>query len=152
MAITLKRRAYAGMWFMAAGLVPFLYRLPDLLPTALSSLTLELVGFILVPVLVTGLIGSLLGAGILDPYKVRNGWHAAFRGFIIAALSFLLSAILISAWDVSNNEYESFVNLLFMMLIVGTMVIGWMAVIVGTFAGWLLYQLREFRPNKTDLL
>ncbi|HVG35391.1 MAG TPA: hypothetical protein VM911_20155 [Pyrinomonadaceae bacterium] len=152
MAITLKQRAYAGMWFMAAALIPLLFIIWNFLFLASESHTLELViWFMIAPLLISGLLGSLVGAGILNPYKVTSGWHAALRGFIISVLAFLLSSILISAWDSYNNEYTSFIGTLFMMLVVGSMVIGWLATIIGTFAGWLLYQRRTSRPHKTDL-
>jgi purine-cytosine permease-like protein len=152
MAITLKQRAYAGLWFTAAGVAPWMYRLRDFLPPVPESDFLEFViWFILVPALIAGLLGALLGAAILDPHKVKSIWNAAFRGFIIAVLSFLLSAVLISAQEAYTHEYESFVGILFMMLLVGGMVIGWMAVIVGTFAGLMLHQLRTSRPFKTNL-
>lgn len=150
MAITLKQRAYAGLWFMVAGFAPWMYRLRDFLPV--ESHVLEfVVWFMIFPALIAGLLGALLAAAILDPHKVRSGWNAAFRGLIIAVLSFLLSAILISAWEAYTHEYESFVSILFMMLLVGGMVIGWMAVLIGTFAGLLLYHLRTSRPFKTNL-
>jgi len=149
MAITLKQRAYAGMWFMAAALIPLLFIIGNFLLVASESHTLEVViWFMIIPLLISGLLGSLIGAGILDPFKVTSGWHAAFRGFVISVLSFLLSSILISAWDAYNNEYTSFIGTLFMMLVIGSMVIGWLAAIVGTFAGWLLYQHRTSRPHR----
>jgi len=152
MAITLKRRAYAAIWFMAAALIPLLYRIRDFLLVASEPNTLEIVSwFVIVPLLISGVLGFLIGAAILDPYKVSSGLHAALRGLLISVLAFLLSSILISAWDSYNNEYTSFIGTLFMMLIVGSMVIGWLAAIVGSFAGWLLYQRRTSRPHKTDL-
>lgn len=153
MAITLKQRAYAGIWFMAAALIPLLFRIRDfiLLAPPATHTSDVVIWLMIVPLFIAGLLGSLIGAAILDPYKVTNGWHAALRGLIISVLAFLLFSILISAWDSYNNEYTSFIRTLFMMLILGSMVIGWLAAIVGTFAGWLLYQHRTNRSHKTDL-
>ena len=148
MAITLKQRAYAGLWFMAAALILMLYRIGVFLLAASESHTLEVViWFTIIPLLITGLLGSLIGAAILDPFKVTSGWHAALRGLIIAVLVFLISSILISVWDSYNNEYTSFIGTFLMMLIIGSMVIGWLALIVGTFAGWLLYRLKISRTG-----
>lgn len=107
--------------------------------------------FMLFPLFVIGMCGSLLGAGILDLQKVRNGWWAIWRGFLVAVVAFLLSSVLIAAWEVSTNEYESFVRTLILILGIGGMVVGWLGAIVGMFAGWLLYQRQLFRLDKTDL-
>ena len=151
MAITLKQRAYAGLWFTVAGISPWMYRLGDFISATPEANVLEfVVWFMFFPALIAGLLGALLAAAILDPHKVRSAWNAAFRGLIIALLSFLLSAIMISGWEAYNNEYGSFGGTLFMMLVVGGMVIGWMALLIGAFAGLLLYQFRTSRPFKTD--
>jgi membrane associated rhomboid family serine protease len=82
------------MWFMAAALIPLLFIIGNFLSLASESDTLELViWFMLVPLLLSGLLGSLIGAGILDPFKVSSGWHAALRGFVISVLAFLISSI-----------------------------------------------------------
>lgn len=150
MAITFKQRAYAGMWFITAGVIPVLY---------ISSLLISfgdlpgtfgfVLWFMVVSLLVIGIWGSLLGAGILDSEKVRSGWCAALRGLLVAVAAFLSSSVVIAAWDVSNNEYSSFVRTLILTLIVGSMVVGWLAAIVGMFAGWLLYQRQLSSRDKT---
>jgi hypothetical protein len=150
MAITFKKRAYAGMWFMTAGIFPVLY-----ISWLLFSLG-EMPGtfvfvlwFMVVSLLVTGVWGSLLGAGILDSEKVRSDWRAALRGFLVAVAAFLSSSVVIAAWEVSNNEYSSFVRTLILVLGIGSMVVGWLAAIVGMFAGWLLYQRQLSSRDKT---
>lgn len=146
MALTLKQRAYAGMWFAAAGMIPVLF----VSPTALSAADPydkgeAVIWLAIVPILIAGIIGSLLGASILDPHHVRKSWQAALRGLIVAVVAFLLFSILFSAWASYTNEYQSFVQMLFMMLMVGVIAVGWMVAFVGTFAGWLLYKIQEYR-------
>jgi uncharacterized membrane protein YfcA len=104
--------------------------------------------FLLVPLLITGLLGSLLGARILDSTRKRSGWGAAFRGLLITVAAFFFSAIIISAWDAHKHEYTKFIDTLFMMLLIGSMVIGWVVALIGVLAGWLLYQIQMYRAAK----
>ena len=53
--MTLKQRAYAGLWFMAAGISPWIYRLGDFLPATPESNILEfIIWFMIVPALIAG--------------------------------------------------------------------------------------------------
>jgi hypothetical protein len=99
MALTLKQCAFAGVWFMAAGVIPTLFVASLLLTTTdfegnsfiqspRDALDFAF-WFMLIPLLLTGIIGSLLAAGILDPHKVR-GWHAALRGLLVLVTAFLI--------------------------------------------------------------
>ncbi|MDQ2856533.1 MAG: hypothetical protein M3R68_09405 [Acidobacteriota bacterium] len=150
MATKLKHRAYAALWFMAAVLLPVLFVFGTFLqaPAPRADILEVVIWFLLIPLLITGLLGSLLGARILDSTKKRSGWGAAFRGLLITGAAFLFSAIIISAWDAHKNEYTRFINTLFMMLLVGSMVIGWVVVLIGATAGWLLYQIQMYREAK----
>ena len=154
MAITIKQRAYAGMWFMAAGIVPVLYvsslflSFPSGFSGEQNSLDVEFaLWFMIIPLLITGMMGSLFGASILDTQKVRSGWRAALRGLLVAIVAFLLSTVLISVW-IASDEYQSFVPTLIMMFGVGLMVVGWLVAITGVFAGWLLYQRQASKRDK----
>jgi hypothetical protein len=153
MAITLKQRAYAGLWFMAAGSTWVL---------SLSSVFLSgpppvppvegVLWFVTLPIVANGLIGALLGAYILDSHRVRSGWLAAFLGLMVSVLGFLCYALLVSAregyWHGSLSIEQSFVQMLFLMLLVGSLAIGWMVVMIGGVAGWLLYRIRVSRLDK----
>lgn len=157
MVITIKQRADAGMWFMAAGIVPVLFvsllfrSYPSDFSGGQNSLDVEFaLWFIFFPLLITGITGSLIGASILDAQKVRSGWWAALRGLLVAIVAFLLSTVLISFW-VATDEYQSFAGTLVIMLGVGLMVVGWLVAITGVFAGWLLYQRQASRRNKAWL-
>jgi hypothetical protein len=157
MAITIKQRAYAGMWFMAAGIIPVLY------VTSLFRSFTDFSGnrnsldvgfafwFMIVPLFVTGMIGSLFGASILDLRKVRSGWRAALRGLLVGVIAFLLSSIIISFWIAYTDEYQNFARTLIMMVGVGLLVVGWLVVVTGVFAGWLLYQRQAPSRDKPRL-
>ena len=97
MAITVKQRAFAGFWFMVAAA---LLIVPIFNSTVPSSQFLDFfIWLLLSPLLITGLVGSLLGASILDAQRAGSGWRAALRGLSVAVISYLLYAIGLSAWD-----------------------------------------------------
>lgn len=144
MAITLKQRAYAGLAFMAAGLIPVLIVGSMLRPLPSSFGYFDCaVWFIAAPLLVSGINGALFGGGILEPSVVRRAWLAMLRGMLVSVVSFASVCVMISAWDAYTNEYTNFSQTLILSLIVGFMVVGWQVTIVGMAVGWLLYKLRR---------
>jgi len=152
MAITLKQRAYAGLAFMAAGVIPVLIVGSMLRPLPPSFGYLDYaVWFIATPLLITGINGALLGAGILEPRVVKGAWVAILRGMLVSVVSFVSVCVMISAWDAYTNEYTNFRQTLMLSLIVGFMVAGWQATIVGMAAGWLLYKLRGSGQEKARM-
>lgn len=161
MALTLKQCAFAGVWFMAAGVIPTLFVALILLTTTdfagnsfIQSPRDALdfaVWFMLIPLLLTGIIGSLLAASILDPHKVRGGWHAALRGLLVLVSAFLLFSVVISLRETSENEYQTFFRTWILMLMVGSVAVGWLVVMVGIIAGWILYKQQGGRMDHTDI-
>jgi len=147
MAITIKQRAYAGLAFMAAGLIPVLIvgSLLRPLPPSFGYFDYA-VWFIGAPLLVSGINGALFGGGILEPSVVRSAWLAILRGMLVSVVSFVSVCVMISAWDAYTNEYTNFSQTLLLSLIVGFMVVGWQLTILGMAVGWLLYKLR--RPKQ----
>jgi hypothetical protein len=149
MAITFKQRAYAGLAFMAAGLIPVLIVGSMLRPLPPSFSYFDYaVWFIAAPLLVTGINGALFGGGILEPSAVRSAWLAILRGMSVSVVSFVSVCVMISAWDAYNNEYTAFRQTLMLSLIVGFMVVGWQVTIVGMATGWLLFKLRRSGQDK----
>ncbi|MCU1264079.1 MAG: hypothetical protein JWM21_397 [Acidobacteria bacterium] len=135
---------------MAAGAIPVSWVIRTFLPAKPPYQTSDFViWFVLVPLLVTGFFGSLLGGGILDSSRKRSLWEAALRGLSVAVLAYLSSAILISIWEANTNQYGRFIEMLFMILLVGSMAIGWLIVVVGVMAGLLLFQLAEYLEKKS---
>jgi len=149
MALTLKQRAFAGVWFMAAGLVPVLgiSTLLRPIPPTFNSFDFS-VWFIAFPLLVIAINGALFGAGILDPGIVKRGWQAALRGLAVSVVTFLSLSVIFCVWDAYTNEYTNFIATLILVLVVGAMSIGWWAVVLGTFAGWVLYQWQVLKQSR----
>ena len=144
MAITIKQRAYAGLAFMAAGLIPVLIVGSILRPLPSSFGYFDYAAwFIAAPLLVSGINGALFGGGILEPSVVRSAWLAILRGMLVSVVSFVSVCVMISAWDAYTNEYTNFSQTLLLSLIVGFMVVGWQLTILGMAVGWLLYKLRR---------
>jgi len=144
MAITIKQRALAGFWFMAAAaliIVPIFNSTADL-----SHFLDFFIWFLVSPLLISGLVGSLLGTSILDAQRARSGWRAALRGLLIAVIAYLLYAIVLSAWEGYANHGafssgEAFTRMLLMVLIWGAIFFGWVVAIVGALAGWILHLI-----------
>ncbi len=149
MAVTLKQRAYAGIWFMAAGIVPVLTVNSLLRPIPPSFSTFEFaLWFMAAPLLVIGINGALFGSGILDSSIVKRGWQAALRGLLVSVITFLSLSVILSVWDAYTNEYTNFARTLILVIVVGFLSVGWWIAIVGTFAGWLLYQWNVFKQGQ----
>ncbi len=147
--MTLKQRTNAGMWFMAAGIIPVLHVSSLLRPLPPSFNTFEFIlWFIAAPLLVAGLNGALFGACILDERIVRKSWQAVLRGLLVAVVTFLSLSVMMSVWDAYTNEYTSFARTLILVLVVGFLAVGWWVAIVGMLAGWLLYQWQKSKQGK----
>jgi ABC-type multidrug transport system permease subunit len=115
-----------------------------------------LIWFILCPLLIAGLVGSLLGASILDARRAGSGWRAGLRGLLIAVASYLLYAVVLSAWDGYANHGafspgEAFTRTLVMALMWGAIFFGWLAAIAGATAGWLLYLFAASLKKRSGL-
>jgi hypothetical protein len=135
---------------MAASCVPVLYASPQVISFSPSHTRFEFVIlFVIAPLLLAGSTGFLLGASILDPNSIRSGRHAAFRGLIVAIVTYLSFSLLISAWDSYVDEYRSFVSMLASMLVIGSIFVGWLVAIVGTLAGWLLFKRQTSKQAMT---
>ena len=146
MAVTIKQRAFAGFWFMAAAafiIVPAFGAVENESPSQMLGFV---IWFLLSPLLISGLLGSLIGASILDTQRVRRWWRAALRGLSIAILSYLLQAIVLSMWEGYENRggfsfSEAFGRTLMMILIGGALIFGWIVAIIGAFAGLILHLI-----------
>ena len=155
MAITIKQRAFAGLWFMAAAA---LLTVPMFASAAgdPSLFQFTLIWLLLSPLLISGLVGALLGASILDTQRVRSGWRAALRGLLIAVIAYLLYAIVLSTWEGYANHGafssgEAFTRMLMMVLIWGAIFFGWVVAIVGALAGWILHLISASGQKRSGM-
>jgi hypothetical protein len=161
MSLTLKNRAFAGVWFMAAGVIPTFYVALLLLNTTdfagnsfiqSRRAAIEFVfWFIFIPLVLTGILGSLLAAGILDPQKLRGAWQSALRGLLVLVTAFLLFSVVISLRETLENGYHTFLRTWILLLMFGSVAVGWLVVMVGILAGWLLYKRQGARMTQTKL-
>lgn len=100
--------------------------------------------FIFIPVGLTGVLGSLIAAGILDPQKLRGGWQSALRGLLVLVTAFLLFSVVISLRE------TTFLRTWFLLLVFGSVAVGWLIVMVGILAGWLLYKRRRMSQTNSS--
>ncbi len=139
------RHFLAGAWFALAAVVPVAYYF---LFNPLNGHDVPMFGgsinlTALVPVFISGICGSLLGAEILNPEETKNALQAIGRGLIVSLLSYLflfsgVAAILIIA---GANIVEVIVSFIVFFLY-GLLIIGWLIALVGAIAGGLLYLFR----------
>jgi hypothetical protein len=148
MAMPLGKRILAGFWFLTAAglmLVPLFILTGDFANNKSFFWTW------LSPLLISAVVGSLLGAGILDAQKNRNGWNAALRGFLVAVISFLLYAVALSVWEIYANQGDLgpkkvFVGMLIMILYAAAF-FSWIIMIIGALAGLSLYLVFASRER-----
>lgn len=157
MAVTIKQRVSAGLWFMAASAVLIVPIFGPFISAEESHHFLDyFLWFLLCPLLITGLVGSLLGARILDAQRTNSWWRVALRGLFVAEISYLLYAVVLSAWGGYTNHgaftpAEAFTRMLTMVLIWGAIFFGWVAAIIGALAGWLLHFISSSWKKRSVL-
>lgn len=137
------RCLFSGAWFAAAAVIPvayYLIRFGDVLPILGGSLLLTT----LFPIVLSSLMGLLLGSNILDPAETKNAFKAAVLGFSVAALSFLFLFTIpaIPAVFTSVDIFGTIITFAIFFLY-GLLIAGWLAAITGAAAGLLLYLLRR---------
>ena len=145
---------FAGMWFSAASCVPVIFtHLTS--PNPHISFTVILL-YVLIPISIAFIFGVTLGSDILNPNKVRTAKEAMIKGLNVSLLSYVVFVLLFALYfgiyqtifDRNPHEFltvDFAKNLLFGLVIVvffGTIVVGWLVLIVGTLAGWLLFKCR----------
>ena len=126
----------AGLWFAGAGSIPAILFVLVAGGGSGSLFTGAFLLLVLLPTFIAGVCGACFGSSILDPSLVRTSGQAAWRGFIVAAASFLFYILLLSVVTSAGAAFLIF-------LIYGSILIGWLVAIVGALAGWLLYRRRE---------
>ena len=139
------RRSLAGMWFALAAVVPVAYNFlaAPLLGGSPAPLDGSLVLTAAVPIVVFGICGAALGAGILDATVTKSAVQAVERGLMIAGLSYLLLFLKLSL--VLAGSIDDLIILILLEVIVflyGLLFIGWLLAAVGAAAGGLLYLCR----------
>jgi hypothetical protein len=151
-ALGLIPRLIAAAWFaVAASVAVVLVLSPSVLggerPMQAGETASSVVPFLLLPVWVASFFGFAFGAQILDLQRPRSAPRSMLIGMVVAILSYLtmplaqLLAIMI--FGSRNAMLASPTNALYWILLVwgvGAILVGWLLVIVGGVAGFLLFK------------
>jgi hypothetical protein len=144
-----RRCLFAGLWFAFSALIPVGYSLllfGDWLPKFGGSLLITA----LVPILLSGLMGLLLGSDILDRKETKSKLKAGGLGLSVAGLSFLFLVLIPAILTVfTSGDILGTIAAFVIFFLYGLFIVGWLAAIVGALAGLLLYLLREKSERKS---
>jgi hypothetical protein len=143
-------RLIAGLWFATSGIIPVAFYLSvQFHEYIFERLHLDIIiYYIVIPVLIAGVFGSLLGSSIINGQMAKSSIHAAQRGFLIAVLSLVLYIIIYTLILSPPLSLERIIENLFFMLFFAGILVGWLVGIVGITAGLLLYKLSK---NKKEV-
>lgn len=145
MSNSLTQRLYAALFFMlAAGIPGVALILYDLVQYGRLGTTLSFLLFLylIIPGILAATFGFLIGAAILNPAKVRSARQAAARGLYVSLASWLAFVPILSM-AAGKETNMSFLQKLLLVLIFGSVIVGWLIGGVGIATGLLLYRLRK---------
>jgi hypothetical protein len=144
------RCLFAGLWSAFSALIPVGYSLllfGDWLPKFGGSLLITA----LAPILLSVLMGLLLGSDILDPKETKSKLKAVGLGLSVAALSFLFLFLIPAILTVfTSDDTLGTIAAFAVFFLYGLFIVGWLVAIVGALAGLLLYLLREKEERKSE--
>lgn len=133
-------RLLAAAWFAAAGAIPSLIFSLIARRTPGNSAPLMYIGFVLVTAAIAGVYGAALGALILDPLHVGTGFRAFGLGCVVAGLSFVTFAFLLSLVSGLQVNSFDFFSAFVLFMFFGFILVGWALLLIGGVAGWLLFR------------
>ena len=107
-----------------------------------SSLLFWLFLYVIVPAFLAAISGLFIGADILNSTRVVNAWQAAARGLCVSLAAWLAFAPIVSLLLPRHFKF-SFVYNLFLVLLGGSIIVGWLIATVGIATGLLLYRFRK---------
>lgn len=140
-------RLLATAWFAVAGAIPGL--LVILLASLGGDAPPRLVLVIwMATILIAALYGAALGALILDPTRVGTGSQAFLQGGVVAGFSFVTFVFLFSLFLSFQSGHFDFFTAFFALMLYGSLLFGWLVLLVGGLAGWLLF--RKYRHSVVD--
>lgn len=148
--------AYAAKWFMCAASIPCGLLLVALLvqepPGTISEFLLNALIIAAAPVITAGVWGAMLGEAILDPAATRSMGRAALRGVGVFVASFLSYIFIVSLGlsALGLNSGEDSLKLFILLLVYGSVMVGWILCLVGALAGAQLYKRRVSADETTS--
>src|SRR4030095_3329034 len=145
------QRFTSARWFMLAGGIPGVciivydltlpYRNPGLINPK-TSLLFVLFLYVIIPAFLAAISGLLIGADILNPNKVLSTRQAAARGLYVSLAAWVAFVPIVSLVMGPEDSNLTFLYNLFLVLVGGSIIIGWLIVLVGMATGLLLYRFR----------
>jgi hypothetical protein len=118
------------------------YRNPGLINPKIS-LFFGLFISVIIPAFLAAISGLFIGADILNPDKVLSARQAAARGLYVSLAAWGAFAPIVSLVMGSGDSNANFLNNLFLVLLGGSIIIGWLIALVGMATGLLLYRFRK---------
>lgn len=98
--------------------------------------------YVLIPAFLAAISGFFIGADILNPNKVASARQAAARGLYVSLAAWLAFAPILSLF-LPRNLTIGYVYNVFLVLLGGSIIVGWLIATVGIATGLLLYQFRK---------
>ena len=98
---------------------------------------------VIIPAFLAAISGLLIGADILNSDKVLSCRQAAARGLFVSLAAWLAFAPIVSLVMGPRDSNATFLYKLFLVLVGGSIVIGWLIAFVGMGTGLLLYRFRK---------
>jgi len=156
--VTYSQRLFAGVWFAVAGAIPttiaFLFVGEwmeigrDNFGSEFSSLFTYLF-YLLLPILAAGVSGCTFGAMLMKPNFIPSSPRAVWQGIMVGLLFYILFAfalsigytILFAIGGSTRNPIDNFLGMLGIAS-VGAVMFGWLVLLVGGLAGWVLFRIR----------
>jgi hypothetical protein len=141
-------RLVAALWFTLTGGVTgggvVLYDLVRPLRNTRVEMGFLLFLYVVVPGLLAGVSGFFIGAGILNPSRVTGARQAGVRGLLVSGAAWLVFAVIMASVSARGSS-ASLSYMLFLVLVFGSVTVGWVVAAAGVATGLLLYRYRESR-------
>jgi len=151
LGLGLKARLMVAAWFAGSACIPVLFFFVFSWAISSNSRFDAALWFIwlfaAIPISSAALLGFIFGCQIVDPYSRITSGRAALRGMALASFSFVLTIVacgMLAAVSTNLSWSDSLVRsaeIMFLTFIFGFFVVGWLVVIIGALAGWLLYRV-----------
>jgi hypothetical protein len=146
------QRFASAQWFMLAGGIPGVciilydltlpYRNPGL-RNPKTSLLFVLFLYVIIPAFLAAISGLLIGADILNPNKVLSARQAAAHGLYVSLAAWVAFVPIVSLVMGPRDSNLPFLYKLSLVLLVGSIIIGWLIALAGTATGLFLYRFRK---------
>jgi hypothetical protein len=142
-------RLITAGWFAVAACIPvafFFLVFGGIWSNSLQGVDLRSVWFFGgIPISAAALLGFSVGYRIVDPFYNNTAGGAALRGTLVSFLSYVLfmaaygALAALSTGSPQTNSLENSLGMLLVVFLFGLFYVGWLILIAGAVAGWLLF-------------